>query len=125
VQLQFRDLRGQVESEVREDITEILKTSAVVLINDELSSLSGQVANNVCCLAHGTGLPFIVILQTDFVEPGTITVPVNLDGSKAHVFAISKNEDETNGKILDALHDAHDQNPYLAGMYYNSFLMEG
>lgn len=125
IQLQFRNLRGQVEFEVREDITEILKTSAVLLINDEFSSLPGKVANNVCSIAHGIGLPFVVILQADFVEPGTVTVPLNMDGSKSQVFEISKNDDDTHGRILDALYDAHDQNPYLAGMYYRGFLPEG
>ncbi len=120
----FKDLRDYPKSEVHEDIIEILKFSAVLLMNDDKNSPAYEVAKTTSDYAQAIGFPFIVTIQTNFVEPGMIAVPVNMDGSKLRICKITKNDDDAHSSVLDGVIEAHERNPYLATLDCRTFLFD-
>lgn len=125
LQVQYRDLRGQSREMIEDDLSEMRKSTALLLLSNEPSTPTGRLANRVCCIAQGAGLPFVATIQVDWVEENTIVVPVSNNPDQDHIFPINSDDDETANRIIDAVFDAYDRNPYLSWRQANCFVEEG
>ena len=116
----YTDLRRGCEQEIDRDIREILKTSAIIYINDEITSTSAELARNASYSMMSSGYPHVTIIQTNRVKPGYLGVPVSVNGTEIRLTEESSNEEE----LIMALNEAYDRNYYLMELWAFQFWPE-
>ena len=121
VKVEVRDLCDLSDEALREALGEIMKSSAVVLVNGEGNSALSKVAIDAACEAQLSGFPFVAIILTECIEPGSIVVPFDERLGATKIFRDLDLDPDSIEQVFEAILVAYGRNRYLSSRYLASF----